>query len=60
MGGVSERGCQKGLIGFGLLLDDFWEGLKKQGSSLDWMLLESGGDSMIEDFNNSYLEGGKT
>lgn len=42
------------------MLDDFREGLRKQGSALDWMLSESEGDSMIEDFNNSYLEGGKT
>lgn len=38
LGGISERGCQKELVEFGLLLDDFTEGLRKQGFVLDQML----------------------
>lgn len=41
------------VLGFGLMLVGFTEGLRKQGFALEWILPGSWGNSMIEDINKS-------
>ena len=54
--GVSVRGCEKGLKGYGLVWGNWGEGLWKWVSALDWMLLGSGADPMVGRLNQSYME----
>lgn len=46
-------------MGFGLVLGDLGEGLRKWDFILDWMLSESSGNSMIGYLNKSYLGEGR-
>lgn len=54
-----RKGWKRGLLtGFGLVMDSFKEGLRKQGFALDWMLSGSRSNPMAE-YLNSYVTGRK-
>lgn len=51
--GHLRKRVQKRRTGFGVLLDDSGEGLRKEGFGLDWMLSGNGGDSVTGDLRDS-------
>lgn len=52
--GVSGEGCSNLVYGFGFQLEDLQVGLRKGRFAPDWMLSESGVNSLIWHLNRSY------
>lgn len=56
MGSISKRVMERHIKGFGFVLGDLGEGLRKQSFDLDWMLLGIESMPVTEYLNNPLVQ----